>query len=411
MIRLWSTGGAPVGGAPRGGGDGNRPLHLKRRLLTSGIGALLLLFLWGLCGRPEFVETAYAGGAGDLASRLLAAVSGVAPASVAEVCVIVLLLWVLARAAIAAVRVARGRRRLANAIACGTLRGGSAAVVLAVSFYALWGMNYARPDAARRLGWEGLEAAPAPGESAIEELSRLVAELVDESNRHYETLHGAADLGVASSLPADVRALDAQIDAGFARAAQRLGIEDGLGVSRGRAKPLLLSALTTRLGLAGFYFPFTGEASYNRDVPSCELPHVLAHEKAHQRCVASEDEANFFGFLACVHSPDPFVRYAGYLFAQRQLLHELDALDPERARELRATRLPGVARDIDDARAFWKRHQGAASALSHRINDRYLKLNGVEAGVDSYRLSARLLVLFSRSRAGSAVVPASEEIE
>ena len=73
----------------------------------------------------------------------------------------------------------------------------------------------------------------------------------------------------------------------------------------------------SRLGLSGFYMPFTGEPNFNDAQPDFDLPYVIAHEKAHQRGFAREDEANFIAFLVCVNSTDPYLRYSGYLNALR----------------------------------------------------------------------------------------------
>ena len=45
-------------------------------------------------------------------------------------------------------------------------------------------------------------------------------------------------------------------------------------------KPLALSRLTSWAGVSGFYIPFTGEVTFNADVPAFDLPMVIAHHKA-----------------------------------------------------------------------------------------------------------------------------------
>jgi hypothetical protein len=142
-------------------------------------------------------------------------------------------------------------------------------------------------------------------------------------------------------------------------------------------------------------------------MPASERPHAIAHEKAHQRGIASEDEANFVGYLAAAASPDPFARYSALLFAQRQLLTELRPRDPEGVDALLAERLPGVQRDVDAARDYWRRYEGRLRETQTRVNDSYLRWNGVEGGVESYARSVQLLVLFARTNGGSAVVTPS----
>ena len=46
---------------------------------------------------------------------------------------------------------------------------------------------------------------------------------------------------------------------------------------------------------------------------------VIAHHKAHQRGYAKEDEANFVGYVICINSTDPPVRYSGYLYGLKVL--------------------------------------------------------------------------------------------
>ncbi len=365
--------------------------------------ALVLGVAWAVCRRPSLVESFYSSTVGPLLGRALAAVSGLVEVSLAELFIYLALVVGVVRSARAAVHVARRLRRATNVLAGGVLVAAESAAVLLVLFTMLWGLNYARPDAVTRLHWEGA-ASPLAGLSAADELERLARTLVDSTNRAFHEAVHAADPGRPSELPVEVPALDAAIDGGFERAAGALGLGGGFAASRGPAKPVIVSAAMSHLVLAGVYFPFTGEANYNRSVPACELPHVVAHEKAHQRCIALEDEASFFGFLACAFSSDAFTRYSGFLFAQREILRELERLDPGRAAALVKERLPGVERDVKDSIDFWRRYRGVPSSIAETVNDRYLKLHGVEEGIASYGLAARLLVIFARTGASSAVI-------
>jgi hypothetical protein len=128
---------------------------------------------------------------------------------------------------------------------------------------------------------------------------------------------------------------------------------------------------------------------------------TAAHEKAHQRGLNPENEANFFGFLAAAHTPHPAARYSAFLFAQRQLLTALAAYDETRARALVARRLPGVQRDVDHIRDYWARFEGPAREASRRTNDAFLRTNRVEGGVASYGRSVELLVAWARERNGT----------
>ena len=246
-----------------------------------------------------------------------------------------------------------------------------------------------------------------------EELEKLAHELVDEVNRRYLQLHHAPDGFVPTPTPRPWSEVDAAVDRGFVRLQRAHGLEPGLARSRGPAKRLFLSPVTSLLRISGFYFPYTGEANVNVGPPDWQQPFTMAHEKAHQRFVASENEANFYGFLACIHSDDPFVQYSGYLFAQRQVLRALQDTDTVAFADQIQRRHPGVQRDVDAAYAFWVGFRGPVGRVSRAVNDAYLRANGVEGGVQSYGRSLQLVVRYSRDRAGSwppAAKPEREEM-
>ena len=269
--------------------------------------------------------------------------------------------------------------------------------------YVLWGLNYSRPAFSERVEWAVAETGRPVAEE--EELSRLALETIRWTNHFYRLAQAGMDSEEPSHLAESVGSLDQRLDSGFSGAADWLDLPAGLRRPLGPAKPLFSSPLVSYLGLSGFYYPWTGEANFNDRVPDCELPLVIAHEKAHQRAFASEDEASFAGFLACLYSGSAYARYSAYLFAQRQLLREWFRVDPERARVATLERLPGVQRDLEAVHKFWDRHHGIASEVTSSVNDSYLKLHRVKGGIRSYARSARLLVLLGRHQNGSLSPP------
>lgn len=274
---------------------------------------------------------------------------------------------------------------------------------IAIWFYASWGLAYRRTPLDVRLGWSAGD--PAKLVLPLADLERLAADLVERVNHLYLELHGWPDAFTVTAAPGTLADVDRVVDAGWERAVYSLGLDVQALHARGPAKRLLLSPVFSVLGLGGFYFPFTGEANVNDMPPHWQLAHTIAHEKAHQRYFAPENEANFMGFVACVSSPDPFVRYAGWLFAQRQALRALARRDLYAFQDLVTDRLPGVQRDVDASRAFWARYEGPISELSDQVNDAYLRANAVEGGVQSYSRSFELYVRWVR--AGRPGAPSS----
>jgi hypothetical protein len=383
----------------------DKPLRGKRRAIVAGVSVVAIAACWGLGQIPAFAEDFYARGVGAGISRGLSAVSGMLPTSVGELAVVLAFGWWAVAGASAAWQVARRRRRLLNALACGVLGFSTFALSATALFYLLWGVNYLRPPLVERQQWQAHALAPESRAAQSNELAALCEQLVEATNREYFAATGSEDLGAPSAPLAGLQVLDASIEEAFVQVQRDLDLEASFAAPRARAKPVALSSVMNWMHISGFYFPWTGEANYNRLQPAVSLPHVIAHEKAHQRCVTSEDEANFLGFAACIRADDPYVRYSGYLFAQRQLLSELMQLDAVKAQELLKQRFPGVQRDVDDVRRYWSRlEQGAAGAVgkvSAQVNDTYLKLNQVDGGIQSYRMSAKLLIVYyQRQNAG-----------
>jgi hypothetical protein len=382
------------------------PLRLERRVVTIVACGALLAALWGLAHSSVFVEDVYARVVGFQIARALSIVTGVLPVSLAEMLLAGVVVYLIVSLTISIAQVVRRRRGASNALAAGSLRVATFGAVVLAIFYLGWGLNYARAPLSSRLGWPPVDRPVDRVESdrQTEELAGLARELVEATNQSYREFAGRDDLGRPSGRLDASRTLDAILDAAYVRVQQRLGLEPAFAVVRGRAKPLFVSPLLNQFRLGGFYFPWTGEANYNRLEPASTQPHTVAHEKAHQRGIAREDEANFLGYLACAMSDDAYARYSGYLFAQGQLVRELIPHDVARARALIGLRAPGVQRDVEFIRAFWQQYEGAASRVSESVNNTYLRAQGDRRGIAAYAASRSLIVLFARHNGGRAVV-------
>jgi hypothetical protein len=355
--------------------------------LGIGVGSYLLSLL--LARVPQLTEAVYGNAIGAVISRVLSLITGIAPLALSEFIVVALIARQLVGGSIALLDVRRGSRQLSNAVQAGALRLGQDVGILVALFYLLWGFNYARAPLHERLGW----SYPAPVTAA--EVADLAARMVSAANDAYRDIHGLPDAGEPTRSTMDARALERALDRGWLAARLELGMPPRKG-RYGRAKTPLLTGLYERTGVAGFYFPFTGEANLRAGIPAVDNPKMLAHEKAHQRGVARESEANFWGFLAAAHSEQPEARYSAFVFAQRQLLAILVQLDRERARELAENRLPGVQRDIDDSRRYWRSLRGRGTALGRTVNDAFLRSNRVAGGVRNYSMSTALIIAYAR---------------
>ena len=170
-----------------------------------------------------------------------------------------------------------------------------------------------------------------------------------------------------------------------------------LSLSHRQAKPLFFSRLQSILGYTGIYFPFTGEANVNADQATCLVPATIAHEMAHQRLVASEQECNFLGVLACVSSGDVVYQYSGYLMGLIYLTNALEDMAPQLVDEImRQTFTPELYKDWQDNYDYWEAlktptQEVANEAMDH-VYDGYLKSQGQTLGLMSYSACVDLLV-------------------
>ncbi len=161
---------------------------------------------------------------------------------------------------------------------------------------------------------------------------------------------------------------------------------------KSRVKPVFFSTVMSDAGITGIYSFFTGEANLNTEYPDYTHPFTAAHELAHQRGIARENEANFVAFLVCIHSDDPYIRYSGYLNMLEYVASALYRTNEDSYRELIGRLNSSSVSDIRAASSITAAHRDSwFNKLNDFLNDTYLKANGTE-GVVSYGYVVRLAV-------------------
>lgn len=167
-------------------------------------------------------------------------------------------------------------------------------------------------------------------------------------------------------------------------------------------KRLAMSKPLTYTHLSGFYTCFTGEANVNINYPDYIIAFTTAHEMAHQRGVAREDEANFIAYLACTASDDVYLNYAGHANMMDYLASAMYKADPDGWRDRLYRFYPdGLKREYAAYAAMFERYQdNIASEVSDAVNDTYLKAQGEEAGTASYGLVTDLAVAYIKQLDG-----------
>lgn len=159
-------------------------------------------------------------------------------------------------------------------------------------------------------------------------------------------------------------------------------------------KPLVNSRLLSVQQLCGIYSPFTVEANYNREMPYYNIPHTICHELSHLKGFMREDEANFIGYLACIGSQSPDFRYSGYLTGWVYAGNALARVDPDSYYDLYHKLSPQAVQDLSWNNEYWERFEGPVAEASTQLNDRYLKANNQEDGVQSYGRMVDLMLAY-----------------
>ncbi len=161
-----------------------------------------------------------------------------------------------------------------------------------------------------------------------------------------------------------------------------------------KVKRIMLSEPMTYTHISGVYTFFTGEANINTNFPDFTLPYTTAHELAHQRGIAREDEANFVAFLVCSQSEDAYIRYSAYLSLFQHVGSALNSANPEYYKAIYSM-LPQAARlELSAYSKFFDKYRDSvASNVSGTINDTFLTINGTE-GTKSYGMVVDLAVAY-----------------
>lgn len=161
-----------------------------------------------------------------------------------------------------------------------------------------------------------------------------------------------------------------------------------------RVKFLLGSEGFGYMGVTGIYVCLTGESAVSRATHPADIPFTMCHELGHSLCFCAEDEANFFGFLACSASDDVLFRYSGYLSAFRYCYNALYRLDPVGAQGYWSLVSEEVFHDCNAAGEHYRQYDGSVQQAAQSVNDAYLQSFDQEEGVQSYNMVTDLLIAY-----------------
>lgn len=164
-------------------------------------------------------------------------------------------------------------------------------------------------------------------------------------------------------------------------------------------KPLIISEPMTYTHLSGIYSFMTGEANVNVNYPDFIVATSSAHEMAHQRGVAREDEANFIAFAVLSGSDDAFLKYSAYLDVFSYVISDLRKADKELYKEAISSLDIRVREDYNSYVEFFQKYANStASEVTDKINNSYLQANGQVSGTKSYAMVSELVCAYLLNR-------------
>ena len=261
-------------------------------------------------------------------------------------------------------------------------RTGLSLIALGLAIYAgfclLWGVYYYGDDFLSR---SGLRDEPISTEQ-LARTTALFAALTNAAGEEIERDETGCCVFDRAAILADSARL-------YERAAQHFPSLDG---PARHAKGVCFSRLMSYVDFTGFFCPFTGEANVNLDFPCALFPSTVAHELAHQRGVAQEQEANFAAVLACLENGRADWVYSASLLAYVHLGNALYKADHAAWSEIYDGLSEGVRADLTASRVYWAQFETPVQTVSNTVYEGFLHSYDQTQGLKSYGACVDLLV-------------------
>ena len=247
-------------------------------------------------------------------------------------------------------------------------------------FCLLWGVNYYAESFQQQSGVYARESTPEELAQVTEYFARQLADCAGQVRRD--------ENGLFAESRDDIFADSVRVFDGVYDAFPCLRMEDHV------PKGVRFSTALSAMDFTGFYFPFTGEANLNIDSPACYLPSTIAHEMAHQRGIASEQECNFIAIAASTTAASAAYRYSGWLMGFTYLSNALYRADPEAWQAVRVLLPDTVVADLRDNSAYWAAFEGPVNDAAQKVYDSFLKSSGDPRGTQSYGTVVDMLMAY-----------------
>ncbi len=328
----------------------------------------------------SLVEHVYSTGIYIYISRVLRVLFGWLPLSIGDLVYSLAVLWLIIQT-FRFVRMLIMKRTTKQKLVAGCRQLLHTALFIYIVFNIFWGLNYDREGIAYQLKLQ-------PQQTDSQELDSLTTLLLQKVNASRKRL------------PDQVQYLSHQKSFSAAVTAYQSAQEQYpfLAYRFSSIKVSCFSMIGNYLGFSGYYNPFTAEAQVNGAVPPFLIPYIACHEMAHQLGYASEDEANFAGYLAARSSDNAQFQYSVYFDLFNYANGELFLHDSLAAKSNYRQLDTLVKEDILSYRKYLKEYKNPIEPLITILYGKYLKVNNQPEGIKTYsRVTAWLIAYWKSS--------------
>ena len=320
--------------------------------------------------------------------RALAVLNDHLPFSVAELLIGLAVIAVLVYIIYTIIKLIRcgGRLKRLYAAVINLLAAGLAVYA---GFCMLWGVYYYGDDFMTRSGLKNDNISVEQLETVTEYFAALVNEYSSQVPRDAD-----------GNYVADRDAILRRSNEVYANVEETLPCLSGPAV---RAKGVYFSRVMSYTDFTGFFFPFTAEANVNTDFPPALFASTVAHELAHQRGVAKEQEANFAAVLAGLEYGDAEYCYSACMLAYTHLGNALYSADYDAWKSIYLTLNEDVRRDFAANREYWAQFETPVQKVSNTVYEGFLHSYDQTMGLKSYGACVDLLVNYYYEQASVAL--------
>ena len=158
------------------------------------------------------------------------------------------------------------------------------------------------------------------------------------------------------------------------------------------AKGIHFSKIMSLIDFSGFFFPLTGEANVNMDMPAHDLAAACAHELAHLNGIPTEQEANFEAVRTSLEYGDADYVYSAALMAYTYLGNALYSADHDAWQKIAGSLSDNVKADLSETSAYWDSYKTKVKEVSNTVYENFLYSYDQDLGLKSYGACVDLLV-------------------